>query len=91
MSLPAATPLPEGPDPAPGGTQDDGQALLDGGLLGRSVMKWGADGELSALDLQQVLTRLSQVDAQASGLMQCEVDPLSAAAPQCSPLPPAHP
>lgn len=91
MSLPAAAPLPQDSEPSHGFPPDDGSALLEGGLLGRSVMKWGADGELSALDLQQVLTRLSQVDAQAAGLMQCEMGPLSAAAPQCNPLPPAHP
>lgn len=44
------------------------------GLLGRSVMKWGADGELSALDLQHILSRLSCVDEQAAGLMDCPVD-----------------
>ncbi|MEB3353563.1 MAG: hypothetical protein VKM34_04930 [Cyanobacteriota bacterium] len=46
------------------------------GLLGRSVMKWGDDGELSALDLQQILARLSSADAQAAGMMTCPVDPL---------------
>ena len=45
------------------------------GLLGRSVMKWGADGELSALDLQHILSRLSCVDEQAAGLMDCPVNP----------------
>ncbi len=44
-------------------------------LLGRSVMKWGADGELSALDLQLILSRLSCVDEQAAGLMDCPMDP----------------
>lgn len=36
--------------------------------LGRTCMKWGADGELSALDLQLVLERLSRVDQCADAL-----------------------
>lgn len=43
--------------------------------LGRSCMKWGNDGELSALDLQSILQRLSAVDEQASGLLDCPVEP----------------
>ncbi|MCX5941107.1 MAG: hypothetical protein NTX18_08870 [Cyanobium sp. LacPavin_0818_WC50_MAG_67_9] len=42
--------------------------------IGRSVMKWGRDGELSALDLQAILQRLSAVDDQAAGLMNCPLD-----------------
>jgi hypothetical protein len=38
-------------------------------------MKWGHDGELSALDLQSILQRLSAVDEQASGLLDCPVEP----------------
>lgn len=45
------------------------------GCLGRSCMKWGEDGELSPLDLQTILTRLSAVDEQASQLMDCSLDP----------------
>jgi hypothetical protein len=52
----------------------EGRASADDGLLGRSVMKWGEDGELSALDLQQILARLSSADAQAAGMMTCPVD-----------------
>jgi hypothetical protein len=37
-------------------------------------MKWGADGELSAIDLQSILHRLSAVDEQASTLMDCPID-----------------
>jgi hypothetical protein len=37
-------------------------------------MKWGADGELSAIDLQSILQRLSAVDEQASTLMDCPID-----------------
>jgi hypothetical protein len=42
--------------------------------LGSSCMKWGADGELSALDLQSILLRLSAVDEQASTMMDCPID-----------------
>ena len=42
--------------------------------LGNSCMKWGADGELSAIDLQSILQRLSAVDEQASTLMDCPID-----------------
>jgi hypothetical protein len=41
---------------------------------GSSCMKWGADGELSAIDLQSILHRLSAVDEQASTLMDCPID-----------------
>ncbi len=51
-------------------------AAAASGCLGRSCMKWGADGELSPLDLQAVLERLSAVDEQASTLMDCSLDPL---------------
>jgi len=43
--------------------------------LGRSCLKWAPDGELSAPDLQRILHRLSAVDEQASGLLDCPVDP----------------
>ena len=42
--------------------------------LGRSCMKWGQNGELSPLDLQSILERLSAVDEQASGLLDCPVE-----------------
>ncbi|WP_094559850.1 MULTISPECIES: hypothetical protein [Synechococcales] len=42
--------------------------------IGRSVMKWGRDGELSALDLQSILERLRAVDDQAASLMDCPLD-----------------
>lgn len=53
-----------------------GSPAGDDGPLGRSVMKWGADGELSALDLQQILARLSCSDDQAAGMMRCRMDQL---------------
>lgn len=43
--------------------------------IGRSVMKWGRDGELSSRDLQAILQRLSAVDDQAASLMDCPLDP----------------
>lgn len=39
-----------------------------------AAMKWGADGELSATDLQAILQRLSAVDEQAATLMDCPLD-----------------
>ena len=39
-----------------------------------SCMKWGHDGELSAVDLQGILARLSAVDQQATQLMNCSLD-----------------
>jgi hypothetical protein len=39
-----------------------------------SCMKWGSDGELSAVDLQGILQRLSAVDQQASRLMDCPLE-----------------
>jgi hypothetical protein len=43
--------------------------------LGRTCLKWSADGELSALDLGLVLERLAQVDAELTGLPQDSVQP----------------
>jgi hypothetical protein len=43
--------------------------------IGRSVMKWSRDGELSVLDLRSILERLSAVDDEAAGLMDCPLDP----------------
>jgi len=58
-----------------GNLPGESNLACDDKLLGRSVMKWGADGELSALDLQQILARLGSVDQQAAGMMTCPVDP----------------
>ena len=44
------------------------------GAAAPSSMKWGSDGELSAVDLQGILLRLSAVDRQASTLMDCPLD-----------------
>ena len=42
--------------------------------LGRSCLKWGADGELPSLDMLSILLRLSNVDEQAITLMECPID-----------------
>ena len=43
--------------------------------LGRTCLKWGADGELTALDLDLVLERLAQVDQDVAALRQGTLDP----------------
>jgi len=47
--------------------------------LGRTCLKWSADGELTSLDLLLVLERLAQVDQEVSGL--------STDSPDCQPCP----
>jgi len=42
--------------------------------LGRTCLKWSADGELSSLDLALVLDRLAQVDQQMTGLGQARLE-----------------
>jgi hypothetical protein len=54
---------------------DEQPSDADGDCLARSCLKWGQDGELSAPDLQAILQRLSAVDEQANGLLDCPVDP----------------
>jgi hypothetical protein len=60
----------ERPDEQP----SDADADADADCLARSCLKWGQDGELSAPDLQTILQRLSAVDEQATGLLDCPVD-----------------
>lgn len=36
--------------------------------LGRTCMKWGADGELTAVDFNLVMERLAQVDQDVASL-----------------------
>lgn len=48
-----------------------------GSCLGRTCLKWGADGELTALDLSLVLERLSQVDGEFAVLHQDVATPQS--------------
>ncbi len=38
--------------------------------MGRTCLKWGSDGELTALDLSLVLERLALVDRQLTALPQ---------------------
>lgn len=38
--------------------------------LGRTCLKWGPDGELTALDLSLVMERLAQVDQEVVTLKQ---------------------
>jgi hypothetical protein len=42
--------------------------------LGRTCLKWGDDGELTALDLELVLERLAQVDPDVAALRQNTLD-----------------
>lgn len=42
--------------------------------LGRTCLKWGADGELTALDLGLVMERLAQVDPDVAALYQSTSD-----------------
>jgi len=44
--------------------------------LGRTCLKWQADGELTALDLQLVLQRLALVDQDATDLLDRLADDL---------------
>ena len=43
--------------------------------LGRTCLKWSADGELTALDLCLVLERLAQVDQEMTALRQESLSP----------------
>ena len=42
--------------------------------LGSTCLKWGANGELTALDLSLVLERLAQVDQEVTSLRQGSFD-----------------
>lgn len=42
--------------------------------LGRTCMKWGADGELTDLDFQLILERLGAVDAVLGHALAAEAD-----------------
>lgn len=52
-----------------------------GDCLGRTCLKWGADGELTELDLKLVMQRLAQVDPEVTALQQ-----ISPAAQPCPSL-----
>ena len=51
--------------------------LNTGSCLGRTCMKWGVDGDLTALDLELVMERLARVDQSVAALRQgtLESDP----------------
>ncbi len=42
--------------------------------LGRTCLKWSADGELTSVDLLLVLERLAQVDQEVTGLRNDSLD-----------------
>jgi hypothetical protein len=42
--------------------------------LGRTCLKWSADGELTSVDLLLVLDRLAQVDQEVTGLRTGSLD-----------------
>jgi hypothetical protein len=42
--------------------------------MGRTCLKWGIDGELTALDLALVMERLAQVDQDVAALRQGSLD-----------------
>jgi len=42
--------------------------------VGSTCLKWGSDGELTALDLSLVLERLTQVDQELTSLRQGSFD-----------------
>ena len=48
--------------------RDSLQKPIDRDCLGRTCLKWSADGELTALDLCLVLQRLAQVDQEVTAL-----------------------
>jgi hypothetical protein len=49
-------------------------AINASSCLGRTCLKWGADGELTALDLDLVMDRLALVDQDVAALRQGTLD-----------------
>lgn len=43
--------------------------------LGRTCLKWSANGELTALDLNLVLERLAEVDHELTAMHPSQLDP----------------
>jgi hypothetical protein len=69
------TPRPAAPvATAPGATAPVAAAPVAADCLGRTCLKWSADGELTSIDLLLVLERLAQVDQQVSGLCLDSLD-----------------
>jgi hypothetical protein len=54
---------------------DSTQLINTTSCLGRTCLKWGADGELTALDLELVMERLAQVDHDVASLRQQTSNP----------------
>lgn len=60
-------------------------APITGGCLGRTCLKWGADGELTSVDRLLVLERLARVDPQLKALPgRMEGDPTLCQAAQAA-------
>jgi len=59
---------------APGDTAPGATAPVAADCLGRTCLKWSANGELTSIDLLLVLERLAQVDQQVSGLCLDNLD-----------------
>jgi len=55
---------------------DFGTAIGSGTCLGRTCLKWCADGELTALDLSLVMQRLALVDPEVAALQANSPEPL---------------
>jgi hypothetical protein len=53
----------------------DAAAPIASGCLGRTCLKWGADGELAPVDLLLVLERLAQVDPEVMALREHSLTP----------------
>jgi hypothetical protein len=69
------TPRPAAPvTTAPVATAPVAAAPVAADCLGRTCLKWSADGELTSIDLLLVLERLAQVDQQVSGLCLDSLD-----------------
>jgi hypothetical protein len=58
----------------PGATAPGATAPVAADCLGRTCLKWSANGELTSIDLLLVLERLAQVDQQVSGLCLDSLD-----------------
>jgi hypothetical protein len=69
------TPRPAAPvTTAPVATAPGATAPVAADCLGRTCLKWSADGELTSIDLLLVLERLAQVDQQVSSLCLDSLD-----------------
>ena len=69
------TPRPAAPvTTAPAATAPVATAPVAADCLGRTCLKWSADGELTSIDLLLVLERLAQVDQQVSSLCLDSLD-----------------